>query len=136
MSTRRLVVAAAAVVALSSAGVAAAGDAPDVSAQRTQTGTAPLTVPGTGLEEGTRRAARSARLISRDVALEGDQVARVVLRAPDGTTLRGIGMPEGQDIRFGLVSRSYVGRRQAVLRATVAPGIDGEASGRVYALAR
>ena len=32
MSTRRLVVAAAAVVALSSAGVAAAGDAPDVSA--------------------------------------------------------------------------------------------------------
>lgn len=135
MSTRRLVVAAAAVVALSSAGVAVAGDAPDVSAQRTHTGTAPLTVPGTGLEKG-HAVPHGARLISRDVALEGDQVARVVLRAPDGTTLRGIGMPEGQDIRFRLVSRSYVGRRQAVLRASVAPGIDGEASGRVYALAR
>jgi hypothetical protein len=135
MSTRRLVVAAAAVVALSCAGVAAAGDAPDVSAQRTHTGTAPLTVPGTGLKKG-HAVPRGARLISRDVALEGHQVARVVLRAPDGTTLRGIGMPEGQDVRFGLVSRSYVGRRRAVLRATVAPGTDGEASGRVYALAR
>jgi len=135
MSTPRLVIAAAATVALASAGVAAADDAPDVSAQHTTTGTAPLTVPGTGVKKG-HSVPRGARLISRTVTLEGDQVARVVLRAPDGTTLRGIGMPEGQHIRFGLVSRSYVGRHQAVLRATVAPGMDGEVTGRVYALAR
>ena len=135
MSTPRLVVAAVATVALASAGVAVAADAPVVSAQHTHAGTAPLTVPGTGVKKG-HALPRSARLISRDVTLEGDQAARLILRAPAGTTLRGIGMPEGQSIRFQLVSRSYVGRRQPVLRATVTPGVDGEVSGRVYALAR
>ena len=89
--------------------------------------------PRTGVEKG-HAMPRGARLVSRDVALEGDQVARVVLRAPDGTTLRGIGMPEGQDIRFGLVS-SLRRRRQAVLRAR-SPRIDCAASGRVNAIAR
>ena len=135
MSAPRLIIAAAAAAALASGGVAAAADAPVVSAQRSHVGAAPITVPGTGVKSGDALP-RGARLISRGVTLEGRQTARVVLRAPAGKTLRGIGMPEGQRVAFQLVSRSYVGRRQAVLRASVVRGTDGEVTGRVYALAR
>ena len=135
MSTPRLVIATAAAAALASGGVAAAADAPVVSKQRSHVGTAPITVPGTGVKAG-HTLPRGARLISRDVTLEGEQAARVVLRAPAGKTLRGVGMPEGQRVGFQLVSRSYVGRRQVVLRATVVRPTDDEVTGRVYALAR
>ena len=136
MSTRSLLIATTTTAVLASAGVAGAADAPVVSAQRTHTGTSPLTVPGTGVKAGAVLP-KGARLISRDVTLEGDQAARVVLRAAVGKTLRGVGMPEGQKVGFQLVGRStYVGRREVTLRATVVRHADGEVTGRVYALAR
>jgi hypothetical protein len=71
------------------------------------------------------------------VTLEGNQAARVVLRAPVGKTLRGVGMPEGQEVGFQLVGcGSYIGRRAVTLRATVVRQAAGEVTGRVYALAR
>jgi hypothetical protein len=136
MSTRFLLIATTSAAVLASAGAAAAADAPVVSAQRTHSGTSPLTVPGTGIKAGTRLP-KGARLISRDVTLPGDQAARVVLRAPVGKTLRGVGMPEGQKVTFQLVGRSsYVGRRQVTLRASLVRHAGSEATGRVYALAR
>ena len=136
MSTRTLLIASTTAAVLASAGAAAAADAPVVSAQRTHTGPSPLTVPGTGIKAG-ELLPKGARLISRDVTLEGNQAARLVLRAPVGKTLRGVGMPEGQKVRFQLVGQSsYVGRRQVTLRATVARQVDGEVKGRAYALAR
>ena len=136
MSVRTLLTLGTSAAVLASAGVATAADAPVVSAQRSHTGTAPLTVPGTGVKAGAALP-KGARLISRDVTLEGDQSARVILRAPVGKTLRGVGLPEGQKVSFQLVGRSsYVGRRQVMLRATVLRHADGEVKGRVYALAR
>ena len=136
MSPRSLLVATTAAAVLASGGAAAAADAPVVSAQRTHVGTAPLTVPGTGVKAGAALP-KGARLIYRDVSLETGQAARVVLRAPAGRTLRGVGLPEGQKVTFQLVGRSsYIGRRQVILRATAVRGADGEVSGRAYALAR
>ena len=136
MSPRQLLIATTTAALLTAGGVATAAEAPVVSAQRTQTGTSPLTVPGTGVKAGATLP-HGARLISRDVTLEGRQVARVVLRAPAGTTLRGVGMAEGQAVSFQLAGRSsYVGRRSVTLRATVVGRARGEVSGRVYALAR
>jgi hypothetical protein len=136
MSTRSLLIATTTAAVLASGGAAAAADAPVVSAQHTHTGTSPLTVPGTGVKAGAALP-KGARLISRDVTLEAGQAARVVLRAPVGKTLRGVGMPEGQKVGFQLVGRtSYVGRRQVTLRATVVRQVRGEVTGRVYALAR
>ena len=135
MITRSLLIATTTAAVLASGGAAAA-DAPIVSAERTHTGTSPVTVPGTGVKAGATLP-KGARLISRDVTLEGTQAARVVLRAPTGKTLRGVGMPEGQKVGFQLVGRSsYVGRRQVTLRATVVRHATGEVTGRVYALAR
>jgi hypothetical protein len=136
MSIRTLLIAGTTAAVLASGGAAAAADAPVVSGQHTHTGKSPLTVPGTGVKAGAVLP-KGARLISRDVTLEGEQAARVVLRAPAGKTLRGVGMPEGQKIGFQLVGRSsYVGRRQVTLRATVVGHAAGAVTGRVYALAR
>jgi hypothetical protein len=47
MSTRSLLITTTTAAVLASGGAAAAADAPIVSAQRTHTGTSPVTVPGT-----------------------------------------------------------------------------------------
>ena len=135
MSRRSVLIATTTAAVLASGGAAAAADAPVVSAQRTHTGTSPLTVPGTGVKRG-QALPNGARLIFRDVTLEAGQEARVVLRAPGGRSLRGIGMAEGQKVAFQLVGRSYIGRRQVSLRATVVRNVQSEVTGRVYALAR
>jgi len=136
MSTRKLLIATTTAAVLASSGAAAAADAPVVSAQHTVAGRAPLTVPGTGVRAGITLPT-GARLVYRRVTIERGQAARVVLRAPAGKTLRGIGMPEGQKVAFQLVApRAYVGRRQVTVRATVIGGVDTEVTGRVYALAR
>jgi hypothetical protein len=135
MSNRSLLVATTSAALLASGGAAAAADAPIVSPQRTHIGKSPLTVPGTGVKAGAVLP-KGARLISRDVTLEAKQTARVVLRAPAGKTLRGVGMPEGQKVGFQLVGRSsYVGRREVTLRPTVVRQA-AEVTARVYALAR
>jgi hypothetical protein len=136
MSTRQLLIATTTAAVLASGGAAAAADAPIVSAQHTLTGRAPLTVPGTGVKAGSTLP-KGARLIYRQVTIERGQAARVVLRAPAGKTLRGLGMPEGQKVAFQLVApRAYVGRRQVTVRATVVGAASTAVTGRVYALAR
>jgi hypothetical protein len=55
MTLTRKLAAATSVVLLAASGVAAAADAPIVSAQHTSTATkAPLTIPGTGIQKGER----------------------------------------------------------------------------------
>jgi len=126
-----------AVAAVTSAGLAAAAEAPSVSAQRTSAArTAPLTIPGMGLQRG-ERLPRGARIVYRDVALAKGQKVRFTLRAPHGKTLRGLAPRDGA-VGFAVVSRgSYVGRRSVSVRAFTAPRSSaGEHTGRIYALVR
>jgi hypothetical protein len=138
MTIPRKIAAATAVLALAGSGVAAAADAPIVGAQKTSPAkTAPLTIPGTGVKQG-ERLPRGARLVYRDVTLEGKQTApRVVLRAPAGKTIRGLAVREGDQVGFAVTDKgSYVDRRQVATRAFVNPRADGEQTGRIYGLVR
>lgn len=135
--TRKITVATAA-IALAGAGVAAAADAPIVGAQKTSPAKiAPTTIPGTGVKKGERLPS-GARLVYRDVTLEGKQTAsRVVLRAPSGKTIRGLAVRDGDQVGFAVTDRgNYVGRRQVATRAYVNPRAAGEQTGRIYGLVR
>ena len=126
---------AAVAVSLAAAGVAVAADAPVVSKQDTIKGTAPLTIPGTGVKKGDKLPA-GARIVHRDVTLEGRQTVRITLTAPKGDTIRGVGIPEGSDVGGVALTKDYVGRRRVVIRAFLSPHADGEATGGIYALTR
>jgi hypothetical protein len=81
MTITRKISTAATVALLASAGTAAAADAPVVSSQKTLSAkTAPVTVPGTGIKKG-QRLPSGARVVYRDVTLEGRQTVRLSLRA-------------------------------------------------------
>jgi uncharacterized protein YcgI (DUF1989 family) len=137
MSIQHRIAAATAVAALAATGVAAAAEAPVVGEQGTLGVTrAPVTFPGTGLQKGERLPS-GARIVFRDVTVEGDQQATLRLRAAKGRTLRALAVREGDDL--GIVvpqGRSYVGRRAVQLRAFAAPDAEGEVASRVYALTR
>lgn len=136
MTRNRLIATASAVALLGSAGVATGAEAPVVSAQSTLTGKAPVTVPGTGLKKG-ERLPKGARIVFRDVTLEGDQKVRLTLKAPAGKKLRGLAVRENDEIGFVVVHKgSYVGRSKVQVRAFAAPKAEGEATGRIYALVR
>ena len=135
MSLPRRLTAVAAVAALAVTGVAGAAKAPVVSDQGTLANKrSPVTFPGTGVRKGERLPAGS-RVVFRDVTLEGDQQARLVLRAGRDRVLRGLGTREGEDVGFTTVTgRPYVGRRQVRVRAY--RSAEGEVNGRIYALTR
>ena len=135
-TTRKLAVATAA-LALAGSGVAAAADAPVVGAQHSSTAkTAPVSIPGTGIKKGDRLP-NGARIVFRDVTLEGTQTAKVTLRAPAGKTIRGLAPKEGLDIGFVVTTKGdYAGRRSVALRAYKNPKAGGEVTGRIYGLAR
>jgi hypothetical protein len=139
MTTIRKITAATAALALAGTGVAAAAGAPVVGAQQTSPATtAPLTIPGTGVKKGDRLPS-GARLVYRDVALEGNQkVSRVVIRAPKGKTIRGLAVRSGDQVGFVVTDEgNYVGRKQVASRAYLngrAPA--GEHTGRLYGLVR
>ena len=137
MTTTRKLTAATAVLALAGAGVAAAADAPVVGSQHSSTAkTAPVTIPGTGLQKGDRLP-RGARIVFRDVTLEGRQTAKLTLRAPAGKTIRGLAPKEGMDVGFVVTTKAdYVGRRSVALRAYKDPKAGGEVTGRIYGLVR
>lgn len=138
MTITRKLTAATAALALAGSGVAAAADAPIVGAQKTSPAkTAPMTIPGTGVKKGDRLP-RGARLIYRDVTLEGKQTAgRVVLRAPAGKTIRGLAVRDRDQVGFVVTDEgNYVGRRQVASRAFVNPRVAGEQTGRIYGLVR
>ena len=128
--------AATSVALLAASGVAAAADAPVVSAQHTSSATrAPLTIPGTGIQKG-ERLPRGARLIYRDVTLEGKQTVTFTLKAPAGKRLRGL-VPKTGDVGFVVADKgSYVGRRKVKVRSVANPKAVGEVSGRIYGLVR
>jgi hypothetical protein len=137
MTTTRLFAASVTVAALAAGGVAAAAETPVVGEQGTLNVTrAPVTFPGTGVKKGERLPS-GARVIFRDVTLEGEQEARLRLRAPRDRTLRGLAIREGAPIGVATVSAgSYVGRRQVVVRAYLRPDAEGETTSRVYAITR
>jgi hypothetical protein len=135
MSVTRTIALATTIAALTATGVAGAAGAPVVGDQHFIAGAAPLTIPGTGIQKGEWMGSR-ARLLYRDVTLEGDRRARVTLRAPKGLRLRGLAVEEGAKLGFRVVGGPYAGRRSVTVRATLAPSASGEQAGRIYALAR
>lgn len=137
MFVSRLIPTTAVVTALAAAGVAGAADAPVVSQQRSVTGAALVTVPGTGIRKGEWMGSKAV-LVLRRITLEGDQRVRVTLRAPQGKRIRGLATAEGERIAFRALDRHYAGRRHATVQALL-PGRhrdDGEVTGTIYALAR
>jgi hypothetical protein len=136
MTITRKLAAATSVALLAASGVAAAADAPVVSAQRTSAATkAPLTIPGTGIQKG-ERLPRGARLVYRDVTLEGKQTARLALKAPSDKRVRGL-VPKSGDVGFVVVDKGdYTKRSKVTLRAFANPKAAGEVTGRIYGLVR
>jgi hypothetical protein len=136
MTVTRKLAAATSAALLAATGVAAAADAPVVSAQHTSSATrAPLTIPGTGIKHGERLPS-GARLIYRTVALEGKQTVTFKLKAPAGKRLRGL-VPGSGDVGFAVVGKgSYVGHTTVKLRSFANPQADGEVTGRIYGLVR
>ena len=137
MTRNRLIATASAVALLGSAGVATAAEAPVVSAQKTLSGSkAPVTVPGTGVKKG-ERLPKGARIVFRDVTLQGTQQVRLTLKAPAGKKLRGLAVRENDKVGFVVVHKgSYVGQAKVQVRAYAAPKTEDEATGRIYALVR
>jgi hypothetical protein len=135
MTITRRITTAATVALLASAGTAAAAEAPVVSSQQTLSAkTAPVTIAGTGIKKG-QRLPSGARVIYRDVTLEGRQTVRLSLRAPAGKAIRGLA-PAGR-VGFTVVDKGdYAGRKQVRVRAFKDPNLAGEVTGRIYGLAR
>lgn len=125
-----------ATAALATGGVAAAADAPSVTAQRTlSVKTAPTTIPGTGVKKGATLPS-GARIVYRDVSLTGAQEPKFTMTAPKGKSIRGLAPRENEDVGFAVVDRgNYAGHRSVKVRAYLAPKTD-EGSGRIYALVR
>jgi hypothetical protein len=135
MTAIRTISAAAVTAALAATGVAGAAEAPVVSQQQFIAGTAPLTIPGTGVQKGEWMGSR-ARLLYRDVTLEGTQRATLTLRAPKGLRIRGLAVQEGTNVGFVALTRRYAGKQQVQVRTFVRGGVTGEVTGRIYALAK
>jgi hypothetical protein len=135
MTAIRTISVAAATAALAVTGVAGAAEAPVVSKQQFIAGAAPLTIPGTGIQQGEWMGSK-ARLLYRDVTVEGRQRATVILRAPKGLRIRGLAIQGGPTSQLGFVAvtKSYPGKRQVVVRAWSRDR--DEATGRIYALAK
>jgi hypothetical protein len=128
-------VAATAVAAIAATGVAGAANAPSVSKQQFIVGTAPLTIPGTGVKKGDWMGSK-ARLVYRDVTLTKGQQVRLTLRASGDRRIRGLAEPEGQKVGFAVVKTHYPGSKRVTVRMFAAPKAHGEVSGRIYALTR
>lgn len=124
------------VAALAASGVATAADAPVVSAQKTSVAThAPVTIPGTGVQKGDRLPT-GARLVYRDVTLEGDQTTTFTIKAPAGKRLRGL-VPKTSDVGIAVVGKgNYVRRTKVTLRAFLDQSATGERTSRIYGLVR
>jgi len=131
-----LAVAAATVPAVAAGAQAGAAQAPEVGAQKTLTAgkTAPITIPGTGLKKGMKLKP-GQKLVSGTVAMGDARTVRFTLSCGmAGSTLKGLGHPEGGKARFNLDGGSdYVGKRSVKLRADAPKGTT-DARGTMYAL--
>lgn len=137
MTISRKITAATAVLVIAGSGVAAAAGAPIVGAQHTSSAkTAPQTIPGTGVKQGAKLPS-GARIIYRQVTLEGKQKVKLTLTAPAGKRIRGLVPQEGSDVGFVVTDKgSYAGRKKVTVRAFANPKASGEVSGRIYGLVR
>jgi hypothetical protein len=137
MTITRKLTAATAAALIAATGVAAAAEAPVVSEQHTSPAkTAPLTIPGTGVHKGDRLRG-GARLVYREVTLEGKQTVRLTIKVPVGKRLRGLATEEGADVGFVVVDKgTYVGRTKVRVRAFADPNAEGRVDGRIYGLVR
>jgi hypothetical protein len=132
---RKLLTTTTAIAVLGAAGVAGAAEAPVVSDQQWIAGTAPVTIPGTGVQKGEWMGSK-AKLVYRDVTLEAGQSTRLTLRADGARRVRGLALSELGNVRFVVVDRRYAGRRKVTVRAWAAPRTQGEVTTRIYALTR
>jgi hypothetical protein len=96
-------------------------------------GTAPLTIPGTGVQKGEWMGSK-AKLVYRDVTLEAGQSTRLTLRADGARRVRGLALSGLGNVRFVVVDRRYAGRRRVTVRVWAAPRTQGEVTTRIYAL--
>ena len=136
MTAKTLLTTGLAIGALAAAGAAGAADRPIVSEQHWVAGTAPVTIPGTGVHKGEWMGSK-ARLVYRDVTLEPGQKARVTLRATGERRIRGAAITGGDRVGARVDPARYVGRRQvtiSLVRSKAAKA--GEDVVRVSALTR
>lgn len=109
----------------------ATAPSPAVGPQKTWTGkTAPVDLPGTGIEQGDRLPKGSV-LVYRQIDIPKRQKRRVRLIVPKGKKIETAA--QSGSFGSGVVNRDYVGTRSVTIRA--AGGQNG-AQGRLYAYAR
>ena len=134
MNVKRSISTLTAMTALAATGVAGAADAPVVSDQHFTAGAAPITIPGTGIEQGEWMGSKSVA-VHRTVTLEAGQRARITLRASNGRKVRGVGLTPTRHIGSRVVGDGYVGKRQVTVELSArASAPAGEHEVTVYAL--
>lgn len=124
-----------ATTALAASGLAGAAEKPVVSGQEWIAGAAPVTIPGTGVEQGEWMG--KAVAVYREIVLEPGQSARVTLKAEKGRKIRGVALSAEQQIGSRVETRHYVGKSAVtvtVTRSAKAPA--GEETVTVYALTK
>jgi hypothetical protein len=135
-SPRQILTITAAATALAATGVAGAADAPVVTKQSWTAGAALVDFPGTGIQQGEWIGSKAV-MVHRRVVIEGDQRARLTLRARKGQKIRALGADEDSRLSVVALDEDYTGKRSVTVRVRVRPGArDGEVSERVYALSR
>lgn len=110
---------------------ASTSSSPAVGPQKTWTGkTAPVDLPGTGIEQGDRLPKGSV-LVYRQIDIPKGEKRRVRLVVPKGKKIETAA--QSGSFGSGVINRNYVGTRSVTIRA--AGGQKG-AEGRLYAFAR
>lgn len=118
-------------LAVSSIMPRASAPSPAVGPQKTWTGkTAPVDLPGTGIEQGDRLPKGSV-LVYRAIDVPKRQKRRVQLVVPKGKAI--VTAAQSGAFGSGVVNDDYVGKRSVTIR--VGGGTKG-AEGRLYAYAR
>ncbi len=137
MNITHKLTAATAVLALVGSGVAAAADAPIVSAQKTSSSRySPVLIPGTGIKKG-ERLPKGAKVVYRDITIAPRQEVTITLRAPDGKRVRAIAERDTRNVGFAVATKhSPYGRKHVKMRVFASPNMSGEVTERMYALTR
>lgn len=136
MTFSRKINAVAATLALTACTVAVAAEAPSVGVQKTSRArTSPATFPFTSIETG-ERLPRGARIVFRDITLEGDQTVDVTMRAPAGKRIRSLAVRNSDDITGSYDPVGRIGRQRVVVELHPSQEGSGEVTGRLFALAR
>jgi hypothetical protein len=125
-----------ATTALAASGLAGAAERPVVGEQHVIAGAAPVTIPGTGIQQGEWMGSRAVA-VYREVVLEPGQRARITLKASNGRKIRGVALSQERLVGARVEDREYVGKGTVtvtVVRSGKAPA--GEETVTVYALTK